>query len=185
MNNADKYAGAKYQQGRDTAEIAKMFRADVKAAIKAGELPTGLDLGVRVQRYAGGSSINVTIKACPGLQVSNPGHVLAQEAIPYVFVEDIRIRFIHTEAARALMAKLEGMLEAYNRSEVDTQTDYFNVKFYGHVTFATEFSKADRAAVVASLDDLIGDCRVQATVSKDDAIRQCIAVAVGPVEAAA
>lgn len=179
QTSTDRFAGPKYQRGRDTAEIAKLFRADVAAAMRAGELPKGLKLSVRISRYAGGSSINVAVKACPGTAIANPGHVLAAEAIPNVYVDDMRVRHMYTDAARAVMAKLETLLEAYNRSEIDSQTDYFNVKFYGHVTIASELLRADRAAVVDALrTGLVQDCKVEAMSGRQDsAIRICVAVA--------
>jgi hypothetical protein len=177
----DRYQGTKYEQGRDTAEIAKLFRGDVKAAVAAGELPKGLKLSVRVSRYSGGSSINVHVKACPGVSVINPGHVLANEAIPYKYVEDMRIRHMYTDAGRALLAKLEALLEAYNRCESDLQSDYYNTKFYAHVSFHSELTRAERAAVVAELVELIPECKIAAQMDLNMAIRQCVAIAVGPI----
>ena len=45
---------------RSAAEIAKAIRADIKAAVKAGELPKAR-YSVKSDSYTGGSSVDVTI----------------------------------------------------------------------------------------------------------------------------
>lgn len=39
--------GAKYNRNLSTTEIAKLIRADIMTAIKAGQLPKGIKVGVR------------------------------------------------------------------------------------------------------------------------------------------
>jgi hypothetical protein len=56
------FYGSKYTGWRSSAEVAKDYRADVKAAIKAGELPPGLKLSVKSNSYTGGQSIDVTVR---------------------------------------------------------------------------------------------------------------------------
>lgn len=173
--NTDKHAGAKYQQGRDTAEIAKLFRADVKALIAKGELPKGLKLSVRVRRFAGGSSIDVDVTACPGIEVANPAYVLCVEAIPNRFVPNL---WNWTTASKALVKQLETVLEAYNRSEIDTQSDYFNVKFYGRVGIDSDFMRAERSKIVAAHSELIREVRdVTSKCDMNMALAQCLSVA--------
>lgn len=53
--------GAKYDQNLSIVEIAKRVRKDLKAAYPKTKF------GVTIQRYAGGRSLNVKVKATEGL----------------------------------------------------------------------------------------------------------------------
>lgn len=61
--------GEKSQRGwRKAADIAKLIRADIKAAIAAGELPgSAKNYSVRSRSYAGGQAIDLVAKDLPGL----------------------------------------------------------------------------------------------------------------------
>lgn len=53
--------GSKYNGWQDAAVIARQVRADVKAAQKAGDLPSDLKVSVRCRKYAGGQAVDVTL----------------------------------------------------------------------------------------------------------------------------
>lgn len=116
--------GSKYlaTQNLDVSEIAKLLRTEIKDGVKAGELPTA-KYSVRIERFAGGQSIDISVKDIPFRIRATAAEKAAEQGAP---------RWA-TPAARELEDKLEGMLQAYNRDDSDSQTDYFNVKFYGHV----------------------------------------------------
>lgn len=136
--------GPKYDANLSTVQIAKAFRADVKAALKAGELPAGLQLSVRAPRH---SSIQVEIVASP-VRVLNPARLEQDRSNPYTFVpEQLCPRF--TAEASALLEQLTKMLNAYNYDGSDTSVDYFNVRFYGSVRFDWKLEELERAAAVA------------------------------------
>lgn len=137
--------GSKYSKGVDVAEIAKSVRADIKAAIKAGELPA-IKVGVTVSRYAGGRSLRLNVTACP-VDIMNPARVLADAANPHAYPT---VREVHTEEGRAILAHLESIVGAYNFDGSDTQSDYFHVNFYAHVGFSSELERAQRAAIVGA-----------------------------------
>lgn len=137
--------GSKYSKGVDVAEIAKSVRADIKAAIKAGELPA-IKVGVTVSRYAGGRSLRLNVTACP-VDIMNPARVLADAANPHAYPT---IRETYNEAGREILANLESILDAYNFDGSDRMTDYYHVNFYGHVGFASALEEAQRAAIVGA-----------------------------------
>lgn len=152
MAQYNDFRGSKYDGSLDTAEIAKRFRADVKAAEKAGELPKGLKLSVRISRYSGGSSINVDVKDAAGLAIMNPKRVAWDIENPHRFCDmPSDVSALHTEAGRALLQKLELMLGAYNFDKSDSQTDYFHVNFYSTVRFAWELEKAERERIAGAI----------------------------------
>lgn len=137
--------GAKYEKGLDVKEIAKRFRAEVKAAQAAGELPKELKLSVKISRYSGGRSIDVKIKACP-FPVMNAKRMERELANPHEYIPGV-LEPIYNEPARALKAKLSDMLEAYNFDGSESQVDYFHVNFYGGVDFDWTLEKAERDAL--------------------------------------
>ena len=59
MSNTIDTTGSKYTAGLDIAQIARLVRIDIKAAIADGALPVG-KYSVRVSRYSIGQSLNLT-----------------------------------------------------------------------------------------------------------------------------
>lgn len=131
--------GTKYNRDLDVRDIAKLVRADIKAA--AGpvphRLPAGFRAGVRISRYSMGRSIDVTIKAVPGVTVRNPARVEFEETGGGIY--DGRMpeeaRFVHTAEARAILEAVKDIVDAYNFDGSDVQSDYFHVNFYSDVRF--------------------------------------------------
>lgn len=141
--------GGKYDGKASTTEIAQRFRADVKAAQAAGDLPVGLKLSVRTHLYSMGSSINVKVVAVPaGFRILNPDRLAADRAAPHAPPGHLPI---FTPLATGLITILERMLNAYNHDGSDTRTDYFDVKFHSHVLFASELENAERDAEAAGI----------------------------------
>ncbi len=136
-------------KGMSRAEIAKLFRGDIKAATARGDLPKGLKVSVRTQEYSGGGSINVRVTAVPaGFGVLNLPRVYADFCTPHVYSD----RPMYSAQAAALLKKLDAMLQAYNFDDSDTMTDYFHVRFYGHAEFDSDVTSAERAALKAAFD---------------------------------
>ena len=48
-----------------------------------------------------------------------------------------------------LRAACEAIAREYNRSDSDSQTDYFNDEFFCHVDFSSELEDAQRAQILA------------------------------------
>jgi hypothetical protein len=140
-----KIIGEKYEATKDLrpVEIAALFRAELKAAVKAGELPK-LAYSVRCRNY---NSIAVRIGGFlkAGLQVTTLEAARAQTERPTEFYPGER----QTPAAAELVKKLEGMLAAYNFDRSEIETDYFNVRFYSSVEFDWE-ERNDEAKLLAA-----------------------------------
>jgi hypothetical protein len=143
---SDIWYGGKYERGLDVADIAKRVRADLKAAVKAGELPKSFKAGVRISRFSGGCSITVTIKV-PGVPAVNPARVEFEHDHPHTYCDVA----LFTEEYTALKKKVEAILKAYNFDGSDTQTDYFHVNFYGSVSLDYDAEKAEKAELLAML----------------------------------
>lgn len=139
--------GSKYEQtkGLRTVEIAKLIRADIKAAIQAGELPKGLKTSVRYESFAGGCAIRVSVTAVPDDFVYwRPEFIAFEAANPHTFFQGERV----TEEAKALLAKLKEIHSAYNFDGSDIQSDYFHVRYYGDVKFGWEIERDDRKRTI-------------------------------------
>lgn len=156
----ERTTGSKYDAKLSKTEIAKRIRADIKAAIAAGELPKGIKVGVRTKYFAGGSSIDLTITEFPGA-VLNPAHVYANE----LSVFESRCRMLYTLEVRKALATLDAIMGAYNYDGSDSQFDHFDVNFYGHVSVRCAQTAAERAVLIAN--DALADLRV-AKNSGDD-----------------
>lgn len=146
------FIGSKYEETKGLArtEIAKLFRTDVKQAIKRGELPKGLKLSVRCDSYSGGGSIDIKVTELPaGFKILNPERVLAQLAEPNKFLPEVHYPRL-TPEAESLLGKLEDMIQAYNYDDSDPMVDYYRVRFGGgHPYFGDHWEMRDRAAIEA------------------------------------
>lgn len=121
----DAVTGSGYEAGKhlDIAEISKRTRAELKEATKAGYLPEGLKYSVRIDRYAGGCSLYVHISGVPKADRVDPTET-DHYGDPAERAE-----------SRELRRRLEGIANRYNRQDVDSQVDYFNVSYYSHVQY--------------------------------------------------
>lgn len=140
----DRWYGGKYANTRDLSltDIAKLIRAEIKVARKVakmtaepgslkvadpiGDTPAEVKIGVRTQYYSGGGSINVTISNIP-------------DAWGWTEVVDSRClngqpRRVATGALKALAKAIREIMDSYNYDGSDVMTDYFDKRFYGHVT---------------------------------------------------
>ncbi len=146
----EKTYGSKYAatKGLNRVELAKLIRLDIKAAIKAGELPKGT-YGVTCESYAGGGSINVKIKSFEVTSLYNPEHLALE-------VSDPHYRYPHIERyspeAKKAIDTLTAIHSAYNYDGSDVQSDYFDVRYYGHVELDWKYEEARQAAETAALN---------------------------------
>lgn len=139
--------GSKYEQGRDTAEIAKLIRKDIADALKSGALPKGLKVSVRISRFSMGSSIDLTITDAP-MAIINRAWAEAEIRRPTEHSGLYR----QTPEARSLASKLQNIAEAYRMDESDSQSDYFHCNFYLHIQFAGFLERAEMANIRAEIE---------------------------------
>jgi hypothetical protein len=147
---ANEVRGAKYDETKrlDIAEIAKLVRADIKAAKKEGKLPKkGFKTSVRIERFSGGCSLNISVKTSP-FQVLNPEYLTWEAENPHECKPYWLDRY--TPEAKAALELLKGIMGSYNRDNSDTMSDYFDVRFYGDAGFDWELERAERDAHKAS-----------------------------------
>ena len=141
------FTGTKYNSQMSTKEIAKAVRDEVKAALKSGALPAGAKISVRLDQGSTSSSIYVTLKELPeGVCCPYSEEYLAyyKEAKPRGFVDPFRGESRYIPLVADMLKKLGEMLNAYNRDRSDTQSDYFNRRFWDHVEVAYELGKEER-----------------------------------------
>ncbi len=131
----------------DVADVAKLLRADFKAAVAAGRLPRA-KYSVRIERYAGGQSIHVEIKDAP-VVIVNRARIEAEMGRRAAHDDEAGAWI--TEAAHQLKTKVEEMVAAYNYDRSDPQTDYFDCRFYGSVRFCGEQERRQREAIRAQV----------------------------------
>lgn len=124
---ANEFRGSKYNRDLDVAEVAKLLRQDIAAARKDGSLvlPKHAKVSVRIDRYSMGCSIDVVVIGCTQAELWN-----APDGDVY------RTKGGRTPMREAAHAKLTALLNAYKRDNSDSMTDYYDVNFAGHVTFA-------------------------------------------------
>lgn len=139
------------------ADIAKAIRADIKTAVNEGLLPAHWAYSVRCANFAGGCSVDVTVRKCadawqecdgtvPGSRRPTPSGGATFNACnnPYcagrndpMYAKYATVHDTLTEDARAAEVTLERIHGAYNHDGSDIQTDYFDVRYYGTVRFET------------------------------------------------
>lgn len=153
----DKSYGARYHETQgsgymNTADIAKLMRADLKAA---GELPADLKVSVTVENYSMGRSINIRAEYRPEFWAKCEGtferlrddgatdHVVCQRA----WHQDAHE--VLTVEGQRVQRVLDSIHGAYNYDGSDVMTDYFDVNYYGHAEIesreASEGAAQERA----------------------------------------
>lgn len=148
--------GTKYEssKGLSRVEVAKLIRADIKAAVASGELPAA-KYSVTCKSFSGGGSIDISYS-----KVADPTFRLLNEERVRFDIEHGHMEFtrlpLYSERAQEITKRLDGILAAYNYDGSDTQTDYFNVRFYGHAKpewqWESIIGKAETAAVAAAME---------------------------------
>lgn len=130
--------GSKYNSNLDVAEIAKLVRQDIKAAVIAGDLPSGLKVGVTIDRYSMGYSLDVRVKACP------------QPMLEWTTCEIRNERVIRKTAnVTVWLDTIEAIVRAYSRRDINSCEDYYNVNFSDSVELDGSFESREREALGA------------------------------------
>lgn len=143
--------GNKYDKDLDIAEIAKLVRADLKAAMaKGGSIPAGSKFKVRIQRYSGGQSLSVTIMSITGVKFVNAARARFEIENPHTYYNNHDLR-VHTNEAEAVSATVAAIVSAYNHDGSDTMTDHFDVNFYAHIDFDWKVCAIERDEIRAAL----------------------------------
>lgn len=125
------------------AELAKLMRADIKAAIKAGLLPGGArNYTVKVDNYAGGRSINIRAIDLDGMWTTCKD----QGCNHWDCDRGDRRADILTPAGEKVQRVLKDIHSSYNYDASESQFDYFDVNFYGQAQVETPWEQRSRLA---------------------------------------
>lgn len=156
----ERHYGARYDEPAryaSAADIAKLIRRDIKAAIAAGDLPgRASDYRVRSDRFSGGQSIHIRLlmpdlyEVCKGIVPgSEDGYGARSCGDPWCKAGGIHAdsphahhHYILSAEGRRVKALLEDIHGAYNHDGSDVMTDYFDVRYYGGV----EIQRPERGA---------------------------------------
>lgn len=123
---------------RTAAEIAAAIRADIKAAVKAGDLPKEAKYSVTCENYSGGRSINVVVRDLPGAWVPAD----SEEAAPHRWGVEGNVLSL---TAKAVQDKVKEIHGAYNYDGSEAMVDYYDVNYYGDAKIEDEWSADFRA----------------------------------------
>lgn len=139
----------------DTSVLAKLIRADIKAAVKAGDLPKAT-YSVQTRKYAGGSAIDIELRDLEGAWVAEdmtkcPSNSTCREGDHYSHRGCEGAEHLSDEAALAKII-LSQIQNSYNFDGSETQVDYWDVRFYGHVQVESKWSADWRARDKAAKD---------------------------------
>jgi len=148
------------------------MRRDIRQAISEGLLPAGPSYRVRSDNFSGGRSIDIRVENWPEAWQDCDGFKVGQSRIAGHGRELCRDYFcaaalaltgetrpgaqthqVLTEEAEAAKMTLQRIHSAYNHDGSDIQSDYFDVNYYGHVTFedarSAEFRQREAAKKAA------------------------------------
>lgn len=150
---ANEFRGAKFEAVRslDVKEIAKRMRADVKAL----KLPAGFKVRIWIERFAGGQSIDLRVDEVPeGFKFWSVKMAAWRKQFGDNFDHRAPLRGDeqHSAEYNELRGKLDAIYMAYKRDNSDSQSDYFNVNFYGSVGFAGDWAALKAEAADAPAD---------------------------------
>lgn len=136
-----KTIGTKYEATKalDKAEIARLIRKDIAAAIAAGELPA-VATKVRSGRSGYMGTIDIVITAAP-FCTANPARLMHDGCAngnagptPVLLSAD----------ASAVVKKIDEIANAYNYDNSEPVTDYYESRFFISVDYSTDLRIADR-----------------------------------------
>jgi hypothetical protein len=114
-------------EGLDTTDIAKRIREDIKAAVKARELPKA-KYSVRTDKYSMGSSITVEASSLP-FPVLNPDAYRVDPGANWVTFDSANHRSRFTSKAQEVERKLSAIVNSYHWDRSDSMTDLYNERF--------------------------------------------------------
>jgi len=139
----NEYKGSKYDslKSHDVKDIAKLIRKDIKEAVSRGDIPKG-KYSVTIDRFSGGSSIDIRVKGLDGENPLNPEYVKWWADNPNGYYGECPVDENLTPLGDKVIEALNSIMDAYKRDNSDMMSDYFDVNFYGHVAIDWEAEKA-------------------------------------------
>jgi hypothetical protein len=123
--------GPKYDRDRwrTSAGVARLLRADLKAAQQSAALPPTAVFSVRSETFAGGQSVRVEIRNLPDREILDDHPDYPNRP---------------SRAALELERTVRRMANAYNRDASDRQSDVYDVNYLALVSVETESGRRTR-----------------------------------------
>ena len=113
----------KEKYSMDIKEIAKEIRKDLKKLFPACKF------SIKIERYAGGQSLNLDLVAATFDAFTEAGEDYKQ-VNPYSIKESKHF----TAEAKEVLQRAYDLTKKYNYDDSDSMTDYFDVNFYLHMS---------------------------------------------------
>lgn len=129
--------GGKYDGFRPITEIAVDVRKDLKEATLGNYLPKGLTYSVTTEKFSGGQALEVQIRGIVDEDRLDP-----KETDRWGDPKD-------RPEARLLTERVKEIVNAYNSSDIDIQSDYFNTMYYGRAEIETDWHRRFREGEAA------------------------------------
>lgn len=137
--------GSKFVRGRDTAEIAKLIRAEIATAIKIGAMPK-IKASVKTGRSSMSSSITICITEVPSDFVRYQNEYIRA----HVRNESPCVKR-HTREAESVLDLIDMIAKQYHWSNSSPGDDYSHVNFYLAVQFDGAVGREQWKAVEAQV----------------------------------
>lgn len=142
--------GSKYNANAPLTQDAVSIRNDIKEAVKAGTIPKGFKVSVKTHSYSMGQSLYVTVKSVPAGFVMN--NIEFRRAYVVDPLGDGCRRFErYTREALAVLSALDEIVHPYNRKNVDSSSDFYDVKFSFHGSDFGTIATEEAAQMTASI----------------------------------
>lgn len=174
------HEGSRYEEtrGESAAQIAKRIRRDIAEAIEDGMLPKGLKVSVRCGGGRTSSSIDQRITSAPWRDLDSPGLYAFDAVLPHLN----HPHYLWTRGPLTWFAldRLDRLAAQYNYDNSDIQTDYFDVRFYGHAEVDWKYAAARREAWLKANEAQLADLRVMKEAAGPEATARYIVDAFRP-----
>lgn len=124
-----------YERGLDVKDIAKLIRKDLKK-----EFGKGNKFSVRISRFSGGQSIDITAKQVTDDLVYSYKDLYERNNLErlqwdnpdlYEYLNELyqKQQFLTDDVRKTI----KSIVDQYNYNESDPYTDYYDVGFYSHI----------------------------------------------------
>lgn len=134
-------------------DIAKVIRRDVKQAQEEGLLPARWSYSVRSDSLSVDVEVRDCLDAWRECDGMNCGNVWCAARNDPAYAHAATPHQVLTAEAESAKLTLERIHNAYNHDGSEIQTDYFDVRYYGHVNFesadSADFRKREAARLAA------------------------------------
>lgn len=137
--NATEGMNYKNTRGMDISDIAKLIRSELKSKFPECKF------SVTIERYSGGQSLYISLMSAP-FEAALGGYDLDDNNLPFDgYTQLNEKRFLKeygdgknngavlTPSAWEVLGYATAYASSFNFNDIDSMTDYFNVRFYLHV----------------------------------------------------